>query len=90
VGNLKSQFATSSWGGRRKTPLAFTEHGAIMVATVLKSPRAIDMSVYVVRAFVQMRSVLASNRELAQRLAKLESTTAALSTRHDSLAQQLT
>jgi len=49
--NLKSQFATSSWGGRRKLPLAFTEHGAIMAATVLSSPRAVEVSVYVVRAF---------------------------------------
>jgi hypothetical protein len=51
-GHLKSHFATSSWGGRRKLPLAFTEHGAIMTATILNSPRAIEMSVYIVRAFV--------------------------------------
>ncbi len=43
--NLKSQFATSSWGGRRKLPLAFTEHGAIMAATILNSPRAVEVSV---------------------------------------------
>jgi hypothetical protein len=41
--NLKSQFATSSWGGRRKLPLAFTEHGAIMAATVLNTPRAVEV-----------------------------------------------
>jgi hypothetical protein len=70
--NLKSQFATSSWGGRRKRPLAFTEHGAIMAATVLNSPRAVEMSIYIVRAFVQLRTLLASNKELAQQLAKLE------------------
>ena len=52
--NLKSHFATSSWGGRRKLPLAFTEHGAIMAATVLSSPRAVEVSVYVVRAFVKL------------------------------------
>ncbi|MGD0493181.1 MAG: ORF6N domain-containing protein [Steroidobacteraceae bacterium] len=45
--NLKSRFATSSWGGRRKRPLAFTEHGAIQAATVLNSPRAVEISVYV-------------------------------------------
>ena len=45
--NLKSRFATSSWGGRRKRPLAFTEHGAIQAATILNSPRAVEMSVYV-------------------------------------------
>ena len=53
--NLKSQFATSSWGGRRKLPLAFTEHGAIMAANVLNTPRAVEVSVYVVRAFVKLR-----------------------------------
>jgi hypothetical protein len=47
VENLKSQFATSSWGGRRKLPLVFTEHGAIMAASVLNSERAVQMSVYV-------------------------------------------
>ena len=57
--NLKSHFATSSWGGRRKLPLAFTEHGAIMAATVLNSPRAVEMSIYVVRAFVKLRELLA-------------------------------
>jgi hypothetical protein len=47
---LKSRFATSSWGGRRKRPLAFTEHGAIQAATILNNPRAVEMSIYVVRA----------------------------------------
>lgn len=70
---MKSQFATSSWGGRRKLPLAFTEHGAIMAATILNSPRAVEISVYVVRAFVELRELLAGNRELAQRLDELES-----------------
>jgi hypothetical protein len=56
--NLKSHFATSSsiWGGRRKLPQAFTEHGAIMAAAVLNSPRAVEMSVFVVRAFIRLRS----------------------------------
>ena len=71
--NLKSQFATSSWGGRRKLPMAFTEHGAIMAATILNSPRSVEISVYVVRAFVELRELLAGNRELAQRLDELES-----------------
>ena len=69
---LKSQTATSSWGGKRKPPRAFTEHGAIMAATVLDSPRAIESSVYVVRAFVQMRETLASHKQLAVRLNELE------------------
>jgi hypothetical protein len=70
--NLKSQFATSSWGGRRKLPLAFTEHGAIMAASVLNSDRAVEMSVYVVRAFVQLRAVLLDHKALADKLAALE------------------
>jgi hypothetical protein len=70
--NLKSQFATSSWGGRRKLPLAFTEHGAIQAATVLNSPRAVEISVYVVRAFVKLRELLGSNRELVRRFEELE------------------
>ena len=69
---LKSQIATSSWGGTRKAPHAFTAHGAIMAATVLNSPRAIEASVYVVRAFVQMRETLASHKQLATRLNELE------------------
>jgi phage regulator Rha-like protein len=84
--NLKSQNATSSWGGRRKLPMAFTEHGAIMAATVLSSPRAVEVSVYVVRAFVQLRESLASNKELAKRLEELEQKTAGLTFKHDALA----
>ncbi|MGH8228308.1 MAG: ORF6N domain-containing protein [Steroidobacteraceae bacterium] len=76
--NLKSHFATSSWGGRRKLPLAFTEHGAIMAATVLNSPRAVEMTVYIVRAFVKLRELLASNKELAGKLAALERSLVAL------------
>lgn len=56
----------------RFPPLAFTEHGAIMTATILKSSRAVEMSVFVVRAFVQLRELLASNAELARRLVHLE------------------
>jgi hypothetical protein len=68
------QIATSSsaHGGRRKQPLVFTEHGAIMAATLLNSTRAVEMSIYVVRAFVRMRQLLASNYELAQKLSELE------------------
>jgi hypothetical protein len=70
--NLKVHFATSSWGGRRKLPLAFTEHGAIMAATILNSPRAVEMSVYVVRVFVKLRELLVSNKDLARKLEALE------------------
>jgi cell division septum initiation protein DivIVA len=71
---LRSQFATSNIGrgGRRSLPYAFTEHGAIMAATVLKSEQAVEMSVFVVRAFVRLREMLAANRELADRIEELE------------------
>ena len=81
--NLKSRFATSSWGGRRKRPLAFTEHGAIQAATILNSPRAVEMSVYVVRAFVKLREVLSTNLELARRVEQLESRLDSKLTEHD-------
>jgi len=85
--NLKSQFATSSWGGRRKLPLAFTEHGAIMAATVLNTPRAVEVSVYVVRAFVRLRELVTSHRDLAKRLDELEHTTEALAMQHESFSR---
>ena len=71
---LRLQNATSNTGsgGRRYAPFAFTEHGAIMAATVLNSQRAIEMSVFVVRAFVKLREVLATHRELSVKLAELE------------------
>jgi hypothetical protein len=81
--NLKSHFATSSWGGRRTRPLAFTEHGAIQAATILNSPRAVEMSVFVVRAFVNLREVLSTNRELARRFEQLESRLDSKLTEHD-------
>jgi len=71
---LRSQFATSNSGrgGRRYAPYAFTEHGAIMAATILNSPKAIEMSVFIVRAFVQLREMLSSHKELAAKLEALE------------------
>jgi len=59
-------------GGRRKLPLAFTEHGAIMAATVLNSARAVEMSIYVVRAFVRLRQAAGLHVDLAKRLEELE------------------
>jgi hypothetical protein len=73
--NLKSQIvisSSSSHGGRRTLPYAFTENGAIMAANVLNSPQAVRMSVFVVRAFVQMRELLGGTKELAKQLAALE------------------
>ncbi len=70
--SLRSQNVTSNRGGRRYLPLVFTEHGAIMAASVLNSDRAVAMSVYVVRAFVQLRTVLLDHKALAEKLAALE------------------
>jgi phage regulator Rha-like protein len=72
--NLRSQNVISSptHGGRRYLPNAFTEHGAIMAATVLNSKRAIEMSIFVVRAFVQMRQAMAKNQHIVSKLAELE------------------
>ena len=72
--SLTSQIAMSKTGrgGRRTLPYAFTENGAVMAANVLNSPEAVRMSVFVVRAFVQMRDLLGSTKELAKQLAALE------------------
>jgi hypothetical protein len=73
VAGLKSQNAISkSRGGRRYLPYAFTEHGAVMLASVLNTPVAVEASVQVVRAFVRMRRLLVSQDELTRRLATLE------------------
>jgi len=71
---LMLQIATSrsDWGGRRKLPYAFTEHGAIMAASVLNTDRAVKVSVHVVRAFVKLRGMMAAHKELARKLAQLE------------------
>ena len=81
VAALRSQIATLNTGRgahRKYRPLAFTEHGAIMAATILNSPRAAQMSVYVVRAFVKLRQTLASTTALSRRLETLERSVAAL------------
>ncbi len=80
--NLKSQIVTSSLaagktafsghGGARKLPWAFTEHGAIMAATILRSPRAVVMSVYVVRAFIRLREELLTHAVVFKRLAQID------------------
>ena len=74
VTHLRSQTVTSktSRGGQRYLPYAFTEHGAVMAANILNSERAVAMSIYVVRAFVKLREVLASTEELAGKLDDLE------------------
>jgi hypothetical protein len=79
--SLRSQIVTLKAGRgrhRKYAPMAFTEHGAIMAASVLNSPLAVEMSVHVVRAFVKLRQVLASSSALAHRLESLERSVAAL------------
>jgi hypothetical protein len=72
--NLKSQFVTSSWGGlRRAAPYAFTEQGVAMLSSVLHSNRAIHVNIEIMRAFVRLRQLLATNVALARKLAALES-----------------
>ena len=70
--NLRFQFETSSWGGRRYLPYAFTEHGVAMLSSVLKSPRAVQMNISIIRAFIKLREILLTHKELAQRMEKLE------------------
>lgn len=70
--NLKCQFGTSSWGGTRKLPRAFTEQGVAMLSGVLRSKRAVQVNIAIMRAFVRLRIMIASNKELAKRLDELE------------------
>jgi len=71
--NLKSQFVTSSWGGpRRARPYAFTKQGVAMLSSVLRSPRAVHVNIAIMRAFVQLRSLLATHEELRQKIEQME------------------
>ena len=70
--NLKFQFGTSSWGGTRKLPRAFTEQGVAMLSSVLRSKRAVQVNIMIMRAFVRLREMIASHKDLARRLAELE------------------
>ncbi len=69
---LKSQIVTSSWGGRRTPPYAFTEQGLAMLSGVLNSKRAIEVNIAIMRTFVQLRSMLTSHDELSKKLKNLE------------------
>ena len=70
--DLRCQIGTSSWGGRRYLPYVFTEYGAVMLASVLNSKRAVDMSILVVRAFIMLREVMGTHKELARKVDNLE------------------
>ena len=93
---LRSQFATSNKdgtlaasgrGGRRYAPRVFTEHGALMAATILSSPRAVEVSIYVVRAFVELRELANTHQGLAKRLDALEEKTESLAMQHDTFSR---
>ena len=70
--NLILQIATSSWGGTRKLPLAFTEQGVAMLASVLNSARAINVNIQIIRTFVKIRELLATNESLQRKMIEME------------------
>ncbi len=70
--NLKSQNATSSWGGRRKLPSAFTEHGVLMLSSVLNSERAVSVNIQIMRIYTKMREMLMTNQDILLKLEQLE------------------
>ena len=72
VTDLRCQFGTSSWGGRRYMPYAFTEQGVAMLSSVLRSKRAVAVNVEIMRVFVKLREMIISNAELAKKIAELE------------------
>jgi hypothetical protein len=83
--NLRSQIATSSWGGRRIMPYAFTEHGVLMLSSVLGSERAIKVNIRIMRIYTKMREVLMTNREILLKLEQVEKRV----TKHDEDIQEV-
>jgi hypothetical protein len=71
---LKSQNATSSWGGRRKLPNAFTEHGVLMLSSVLNSEKAIAVNIHIMRVYTRLRELLSTNKEVIVEIQKLKNT----------------
>ena len=70
--NLKSQNATSSWGGRRKLPYAFSEHGVLMLSSVLNSPTAIQVNIKIMRVYTKLREMILANKDILLKLEHLE------------------
>ena len=68
LGNLKSQFVTSSWGGIRKLPYVFTEHGILMLSSVLNSERAVQVNIQIMRAFTKLREVMMTHKDLRRKI----------------------
>lgn len=72
VENLRYQFGTSSWGGRRYAPFAFTEQGIAMLSSVLHSKKAVQVNIEIMRAFVRLREIMSSHKDLARKLEEME------------------
>jgi hypothetical protein len=70
--NLRSQFVTSSWGGQRYPPFAFTEQGVAMLSGILNSPRAVETNIAIMRTFVALRKLMETNKDLAAKIRQLE------------------
>lgn len=70
--NLKSQFVTSNWGGRRKLPYVFTEQGVAMLSGVLNSDRAIQVNIAIMRTFIKLRSMIATHKEMKNKIDAME------------------
>jgi hypothetical protein len=70
--NLRSQFASSSWGGDRYPPMVFTEQGVAMLSSVINTPRAVAVNIQIMRVFIKMRQMIFSYKELLKRIEKLE------------------
>jgi len=73
--NLKSQIVTSSWGGKRKLPAVFTEHGVLMLSSALNSRRAVEVNILIVRVFTKIRQMLTENTEVRLQMEKIEKRT---------------
>lgn len=89
VENLKSQIATSRWGGRRKPPYAFTEHGVLMLSSVLKSDRAVAVNIQIMRVYIQLREIMFEDNQLKQRVESLEESVSAQNNRILSIVDYL-
>ena len=70
--NLRSQFATSSWGGARYSPIAFSEHGILMLSSVLKSERAVQVNIQIMRTFTDLRQMLSTHEDLKRKIESME------------------
>ena len=69
---LRSQFATSSWGGLRYAPMAFTEHGVLMISSVLKNDKAVQVNILIMRVFIKFRAMLSAHKDLDRKIEEME------------------